>query len=74
MERAESGYDLSIRRIELDLAPGVHRIEHAFTNCYVITDDDGITLVDAGFPSTGRAVIDCLAAIAGSRPTSRPCC
>jgi glyoxylase-like metal-dependent hydrolase (beta-lactamase superfamily II) len=50
-------------RIELDLAPGVHRIEHAYTNCYVITDEEGVTLVDAGFPSTGRAVIDCLAAI-----------
>ena len=57
-----AGYDLSIMRIELDLAPGVHRIEHAYTNCYVIADDDGVTLVDAGFPSTGQAVIDCLAA------------
>lgn len=53
-------------RIELDVAPGVHRIEHAYTNCYVITDDDGVTLVDAGFPSTGRAVIDCLAALGRS--------
>ena len=50
-------------RIELDLAPGVHRIEHAYTNGYVITDDDGVTLVDGGFPSTGRAVVDCLTAV-----------
>jgi hypothetical protein len=56
-------YNLGIMRIELDLAPGVHCIEHAYTNCYVIAADDGITLVDAGFPSTGQAVIDCLAAI-----------
>jgi glyoxylase-like metal-dependent hydrolase (beta-lactamase superfamily II) len=50
-------------KTELDLAPGVHRIEHAYTNCYVIADDEGVTLVDAGFPSTGQAVIDCLTAI-----------
>lgn len=54
-------------KIEFDVAPGVHRIEHAYTNCYVITDDDdGVTLVDAGFPSTGRAVIDCLTALGRS--------
>ena len=50
-------------KIELDLVPGVHRIEHAYTNCYVVADDHGVTLVDAGFPSTGQAVIDCLSAI-----------
>ena len=49
-------------KTELDLAPGVHRIEHAYTNCYVIADDESVTLVDAGFPSTGQAVIDCLTA------------
>jgi glyoxylase-like metal-dependent hydrolase (beta-lactamase superfamily II) len=53
-------------RIQQDVAPGVHRIEHAYTNCYVITDDDGVTLVDACFPSTGHAVIECLAAIGRS--------
>ena len=53
-------------RIQRDLAPGVHGIEHAHTNCYVIVDDDGVTLVDACFPSTGRAVIECLAAIGRS--------
>jgi glyoxylase-like metal-dependent hydrolase (beta-lactamase superfamily II) len=53
-------------RIQRDLAPGVRRIEHAYTNCYVITDDDGVTLVDACLPSTGRAVIECLTAIGRS--------
>ena len=52
----------------MDLAPGVHRIEHAYTNCYLIVEDEGITLVDAAFPSTGQAVIDCLAAI-GRQPS-----
>src|ERR671912_752996 len=63
-------------KTELDLAPGVHRIEHAYTNCYVVADDEGVTLVDAGFPSTGQAVIECLTAIgrqaSGARGWPRP--
>lgn len=50
-------------RIQLEVAPGVHRIEHAYTNCYLVADEEGVTLIDACFPSTGQAVIDCLAAI-----------
>ncbi|MCH6472287.1 MBL fold metallo-hydrolase [Sinomonas terrae] len=33
------------------VADGVHLITHAFVNCYVIEDDGGVTLVDAGLPS-----------------------
>jgi glyoxylase-like metal-dependent hydrolase (beta-lactamase superfamily II) len=46
-----------------DVAPGVHQIEHAYTNCYLIEDGDGLTVVDAGFPSTGRAMLDLLARV-----------
>lgn len=38
------------------MAPGVHAVEHAYTNCYLVEDDDGVTLVDAAFPSTWRLV------------------
>ena len=38
-------------------------MEHAYTNCYLISDDTGVTLVDAAFPSTARAVLELLAAI-----------
>jgi glyoxylase-like metal-dependent hydrolase (beta-lactamase superfamily II) len=30
---------------------GVHLITHAHVNCYIIEDDDGVTLVDAGLPT-----------------------
>lgn len=63
-----SGYDLNTMKIELNLAPGVHRIEHAHTNCYLVTDEEGVTVIDAAFPSTGQAVIDGLAAL-GRQPT-----
>ncbi len=35
-----------------DVAPGVHRIEDAFTNWYLIEADDGITIVDCGIPAS----------------------
>ena len=38
----------------------MHGITHAHTNCYLIADDDGVTLVDAAFPGTWRAVETCL--------------
>jgi glyoxylase-like metal-dependent hydrolase (beta-lactamase superfamily II) len=37
--------------IRPEVGDGVHLISHAHVNCYVIEDDDGITLVDAGLPT-----------------------
>ncbi|QCU76960.1 MBL fold metallo-hydrolase [Citricoccus sp. SGAir0253] len=37
-----------------NVAPGVHLIEHAHVNCYLLEDDDGLTLVDAGLPAVWR--------------------
>ncbi|MFW6187555.1 MAG: MBL fold metallo-hydrolase [Actinomycetota bacterium] len=34
-----------------EVADGIHRITHAHVNCYLIEDEDGLTLVDAGLPS-----------------------
>src|SRR4051794_15245892 len=53
--------------LRFDLAPGVHGVEHAHTNCYVVDEPDGVTLVDACFPSTGAAVVELLATL-GRRP------
>ncbi len=48
----------------LDVAPGVHRIEHAHTNCYVVVDDHRrATVVDACFPATWAAVGQVLTAV-----------
>jgi glyoxylase-like metal-dependent hydrolase (beta-lactamase superfamily II) len=46
--RADAGGRHMIR---LDVGDGVHLITHAHVNCYVIEDDEGITLVDAGLPT-----------------------
>lgn len=37
---------------ERNVAEGVHRLEHAYVNVYLVEDDDGVTVVDTGFPST----------------------
>jgi glyoxylase-like metal-dependent hydrolase (beta-lactamase superfamily II) len=38
--------------IERDVAEGVHRIEDAFTNWYLIEDGGRLTIVDAGVPAS----------------------
>ena len=42
--------------IALEVCEGVHAVTHAHTNCYLVEDDDGVTLVDAGYPSTWSMV------------------
>jgi glyoxylase-like metal-dependent hydrolase (beta-lactamase superfamily II) len=44
-----------------DVAAGVHRIEDAFTNWYIIEAEDGLTIVDAGVPSSWESLQDALA-------------
>src|SRR3954452_10429584 len=33
-----------------DVAPGIHRVEDAFTNWYLVEDGDAVTIVDCGVP------------------------
>lgn len=35
-----------------DVAPGVHRVEDAYTNWYLVEDGDALTVVDAGVPTS----------------------
>lgn len=49
-----------------DVVPGVHLVTHGHTNCYVVEGDDGVTLVDAAYPSTWAAVRGCLAEVGRS--------
>ena len=46
--------------IEPNVADGVHRVEDAYTNWYLVESDEGLTVVDAGVPtswhSLGRAL------------------
>jgi glyoxylase-like metal-dependent hydrolase (beta-lactamase superfamily II) len=51
-----------------DVAPGVHRIEDCYTNWYLIEGDDGLTMVDAGVPSSWESLLAALGRL-GKRPS-----
>src|SRR3954466_1656119 len=44
--------------VDRNVAEGVHRIEDAFTNWYLIEDDDGITVVDCGVPDSWESLLE----------------
>ncbi len=50
-----------------EVAPGVHRVAHAHVNCYLVEDDDGVTLVDAGLPKIWHPLGEAVRTI-GRRP------
>ena len=46
--------------LQTDAAPGVHRIEDAYTNWYLVEDGDRLTVVDAGVPGSWDSFLDAL--------------
>ena len=64
-DRVEDGMTL-----HADVAPGVHRIEDAFTNWYLVEAEDGLTIVDAGVPSSWASLLDALEQIGRPPVTS----
>jgi glyoxylase-like metal-dependent hydrolase (beta-lactamase superfamily II) len=43
-------------KITPSVAAGIHQIEDSFTNWFLIEDDDGVSIVDAGVPSSWRSL------------------
>ena len=50
-----------------DVAAGIHRIEDAYTNWYLVEGDGGLCIVDAGVPTSWRSLHSALRDI-GRRP------
>lgn len=50
-----------------DVAPGIHRVEDAYTNWYLIEDGDRLTIVDAGVRTSWESLHDALRRL-GRRP------
>jgi glyoxylase-like metal-dependent hydrolase (beta-lactamase superfamily II) len=46
--------------LEADVVPGVHRIEDAYTNWYLIEDGGRLTIVDTGVPTSWESFEDAL--------------
>ncbi|MGX6446828.1 MBL fold metallo-hydrolase [Patulibacter sp. S7RM1-6] len=57
--------------LQTEVAPGVHRIEDAFTNWYLLEDDDGITVVDAGVPTSWGSFVAALKALGRTKDDVR---
>src|SRR5690606_26010503 len=57
--RRNRGMSATVREV----APGVHLLSHAHVNCYLVEDDDGVTLVDAGLPKVWRPLAEALRTI-----------
>lgn len=53
--------------LQRDAAPGIHRVEDAHTNWYLVEDGDRLTIVDAGVPTSWSSLHDALRAL-GRRP------
>lgn len=49
--------------LERDVAPGIHRVEDAFTNWYLVEDGADVLIVDCGLPASWRQLPAHLAAI-----------
>lgn len=58
------GYVLQV--LTRDVAPGIHRVEHARTNWYLVEDGDAITIVDCGFPRSWTGLQSALSEIGRS--------
>jgi glyoxylase-like metal-dependent hydrolase (beta-lactamase superfamily II) len=52
--------------LQRDVAPGIHRIEDAYTNWYLVEDDGRVCVVDAGVPSSWESLHEALGAIGRS--------
>jgi glyoxylase-like metal-dependent hydrolase (beta-lactamase superfamily II) len=44
--------------LHADAATGIHRIEDAYTNWYLVEDDGRLTVVDTGVPTSWRSFLD----------------
>jgi glyoxylase-like metal-dependent hydrolase (beta-lactamase superfamily II) len=53
--------------LQENVAPGVHRIEDAYTNWYLVEQDGRVTIVDCGVPSSWDSLEDALERIGRSR-------
>jgi glyoxylase-like metal-dependent hydrolase (beta-lactamase superfamily II) len=53
--------------MQRDAAPGVHRVEDAFTNWYIVEAEDGLTIVDCGVPSSWESLGTALGQLGRSR-------
>lgn len=50
-------------KLRCHVVPGVHRLEHAYVNCYVLEEAGALTIVDTAHPSTWSVMLRALTAL-----------
>ena len=53
--------------LERDAADGIHRVEDAYVNWYLVEDGQRLTVVDTGHPASWKSLLTALRDI-GRRP------
>jgi glyoxylase-like metal-dependent hydrolase (beta-lactamase superfamily II) len=53
--------------LQQNVAPGIHRVEDAYTNWFLVEDDGDVTIVDAGVPTSWHSLQDALGQIGRTR-------
>lgn len=54
--------------LQQNVAAGIHRVEDAYTNWYIVEDEGALTIVDAGVPTSWSSLEEALASL-GKRRT-----
>src|SRR4051794_36234648 len=57
--------------LQENVAAGIHRIEDAYTNWYLVEDDGALTIVDAGVPTSWGSLHDALQRLGRTRADVR---
>lgn len=57
----------SAARLTRNVAPGIHRLSHAYVNCYLVEEGQRLLLVDAALPATWPYLLDAIVAL-GHKP------
>src|SRR4051794_37560705 len=57
--------------LQQNVAPGIHRVEDAYTNWYLVEDDGAVTIVDAGVPTSWGSLEKALGEIGKTRDELR---
>ncbi len=52
--------------LERDVAPGIHRVQDAFCNWYLVQDGSRVTIVDSGLPRSWASLLSALAELGRS--------
>lgn len=53
----------------VEILPGVHKIEGVNANSYLIVEDDGLTLIDAGMSKDGKKILNFIEASLSRKPS-----